>query len=238
MIDIHTHILYDTDDGAKTLEDSIKILTNAAKNNVTDIVLTPHYIRNTKYNLSIKEKTKRLNNLQKELKKRGININLYLGNEVLIEKDLISLYKEISTINNSRYILIEFPLNQKNIYLDELLEEINSLKLVPIIAHPERYLSYYKDYNLFIKLHEKGCLFQGNISSLYNKFGSKSNRMLKDLLKLNLIDIMASDIHSPKNNIYKKNINRKLVKIIKDQNKVNDLLVNNPTKVIKNIKIN
>ena len=52
MIDIHTHILYDTDDGAKTLEDSINILTKAYKNNVTDIVLTPHYIKNTKYTLT------------------------------------------------------------------------------------------------------------------------------------------------------------------------------------------
>lgn len=237
MIDIHTHILYDTDDGAKTLEDSLNILTKAYKNNVTDIVLTPHYIKNTKYNLDVKEKTNRLNILKKELKKRGININLYIGNEVLIEKDLISLYKEISTINNSRYILIEFPLNSKNIYLDELLEEIKTLKLVPIIAHPERYLSYYKDYDLFIKLHKKGCLFQGNIGSLYNKFGRKSKKMLIDLLHLDLIDIMASDIHSPKSNIYKKNINKKLLKIIKDKDKVNDLLINNPFKVIKNVKM-
>lgn len=238
MIDIHTHILYDTDDGASSLEESIELLKQASINNVTDIVLTPHYIRNSKYNKNNKEKNKLLNKLKKEALKRNININLYLGNEILIDQNLISLYKEISTINNSRYILIELPLTSKYIFLDEALDELKKLNLTPIIAHPERYIAYYKNYQFFEYLHKKGCLFQGNIGSLYNMYGTKPRRMLKGLLKRNLIHIIASDIHKPSNKLYKKNINKTLLRITKDKNVVTDLLINNPNKVINDLDIN
>jgi len=237
MIDIHTHILHDIDDGASSLEESIKILKQAQENNITDIVLTPHYIKNSKYSSSNQEKQQKINQLKKELEKRKININLYMGNEVLMEQDFISLYKEISTINNSRYILIELPLTYKYIFLDETIEEIKNSGLIPIIAHPERYLAYYKDYSFFTKLHDRGCLFQGNIGSLFNLYGRKSKKMLKELLKLNLIDFIASDVHKSSSNIYKNDIEKKLLRIVKDKSKVTNLLINNPSKVINNLSI-
>lgn len=237
MIDIHTHILHDLDDGSSSLEESIEIIEQAVKNNITDIVLTPHYIKNSKYNANNKEKQNKLNQLKEELTKRNININLYLGNEIFIEQDIISLSKEISTINNSRYILIELPLASKYIFLEETLEEIHKKGLIPIIAHPERYLAYYCDYEFFINLKEKGCLFQGNLGSLFNYYGRKSRKMLKKMLKLNLIDFIASDIHKPYSDIYKKDIEKKLFRITKDKEKINNLLINNPYKVINNLNI-
>ena len=50
MIDIHNHILYGIDDGSKSLEDSIRILKDLESIGYTDIILTPHYIINTRYN--------------------------------------------------------------------------------------------------------------------------------------------------------------------------------------------
>lgn len=237
MKDIHTHILHGIDDGATSLEESIKLLKEASKNNITDIVLTPHYIKNSKYNANNIQKKQLLIELKQEAKKQNININLYLGNEVYIDENLISLYKEISTINNSRYILIELSLNSKYCFIEKVIDELISNNLIPIIAHPERYTMYYKDYHFFETLIKKGCLFQGNMGSLYGIYGHKSKKMLKEMLKKNLIHFIASDIHKPNSKIYKKSITKKLLKIIKDQNKVNDLIINNPTKVINNLDI-
>ena len=50
MVDIHTHIIFDVDDGSDTLDESIAILREAARNGVTDIILTPHYIDVGEYN--------------------------------------------------------------------------------------------------------------------------------------------------------------------------------------------
>lgn len=234
MIDIHTHILYGIDDGSKTKEESLEILKQAYQTGVTDIVLTPHYIKNSIYNANNKEKNKLLEELKKELKENKININLYLGNEIYITENIISLYKEISTINNSRYILIELPLNNKIINLDEILYELKENNLIPIIAHPERYLAYYKNYDFFKKLIKKGCLFQGNIDSIYGKNGIKAKIMIKTMLKNNMIHFLATDIHNKNNNIYKKNIRKDILKIVKDNNIVENLLINNPDKVLKN----
>lgn len=237
MIDIHTHILHGIDDGPNTLEESIEIIKQAQKNNITDIVLTPHYIKNSRYNANNSNKSLLLKELKKELKKRNININLYLGNEVYITDEIISLYKEISTINNSRYILIELPLNHKYLFTEKVINELINNHLIPIIAHPERYTKYYKDYHFFETLVEKGCLLQGNIGSLYGIYGLKSKKMLKELLKRNLIHIIASDIHKPTSKIYKKSISKPILKILKKQSKVDDLLINNPKKIINNLDI-
>ena len=198
MIDLHSHILYGIDDGSKDLETSLKILNNAYTRGVTDIVVTPHYIKDSKYQANNIKKEELLNNIKEELKKRDININLYLGNEVYICEGIPSLLKEeISTINNSNYLLMELPLTRKSILTEEVLDELLDNDIIPIIAHPERYLSYYKDYDYFYKLKEYGCYFQSNIGSIYGEYGRKPKKMLKELLKRDIIDFFGSDIHSP-----------------------------------------
>lgn len=239
MKDLHSHILYNMDDGAKSVEESIEIFKLAYKNGVTDIVLTPHYIKDTIYNKKNEEKYKNFCELKKKLEENNIDINIYLGNEVYIDEDIMLLYKkgDISTINNSRYMLIEFPLNTKYIFIENVLEELISKKMVPIIAHPERYILYYKDFTFFENLLKKGCLLQGNIGSLYGKYGLKSKIMLKSMLKKGMIQFLASDIHHKENCIYEKNIKKDLLKIVKDKWQVDCLLEYNADKVINDEKI-
>ena len=236
MKDIHTHILPGLDDGASNLEESLEILKCASSNGVTDVVLTPHYIKNSTYNANNKRKKNILEALKKEIKKNNININLYLGNEVYIDENLISLYKEISTINNSRYILIELSLTTKYHLVEKVICELINNNLIPIIAHPERYISYYSDYDFFEILVKKGCLLQGNIGSLYGLHGRKAKKMLKGLLKRNLIHVIASDVHHNKK-IYEKNIEKALLKIIKDKKIVENLIEINPDKIINDKEI-
>ncbi len=101
-IDIHSHILYGIDDGSKSLEESINIIKEHIKMGFTDIVVTPHYIENSKYETNNIDKNNLLENLKKEIKKQNIKINLYLGNEVFINNNLEELINknEISKINN------------------------------------------------------------------------------------------------------------------------------------------
>ncbi len=238
MIDIHSHILYGIDDGSKTLEESIAILKKASENNVTDIILTPHYIKDSRYNVDNKEKQKLLEELQKEVKRNNLNINLYLGNEVYIDEDLIPLLKkDIATLNNGKYILIELPLSKKYDILEEVIKELIAIDLTPIIAHPERYLTYYKEYEFFKSLINMGCLFQSNIGSLYGQYGRKSKKMIKQLLKKNMIHFISSDIHHTHSDVYEKNIHNDLLKIVKNEQIVEDLLTNNAKKVINNEEI-
>ena len=145
-IDIHNHILYGIDDGSKSLEESIEILKQHKEMGFKDIVVTPHYIENSKYTTNNKEKEKILKTLKDKVK----GINLYLGNEVFINNNLEELLKkqEISTINNSRYLLIEFPMNQKLKTITNTIYELKIKGIIPVIAHPERYEYVKKDINI------------------------------------------------------------------------------------------
>lgn len=191
MKDIHNHILYGIDDGSTSIEESIEILNLLEKGGVKEIVLTPHYIVGTNYKVDNKEKKKLLDTL-----KDKTNIKLYIGNEVFLDNGIVKLIKEdkISTINNSKYILVELSLRNKMHYDHEMLYELRKNGYVPIIAHPERYLYYsIEELKTFL---EEGCLFQGNITSLSLKYGKVAKKRLIEMIKNNMICVLGTDVHS------------------------------------------
>ncbi|MEF9985350.1 MAG: CpsB/CapC family capsule biosynthesis tyrosine phosphatase [Bacilli bacterium] len=199
---LHSHILPGVDDGAKTLEDSLNCLLKAQEQGITNMVLTPHYIEDTIWDADNTKKNKLFKVLVEKAKLLNININLYLGNEVYVTDKIIDLLKsnKIMTINNSRYILIELPLNSKLYGIENILKNIIDLNYIPIIAHPERY-KYELNFDFLLNL---GVLFQGNYLSLFNKYGKSAKVKLVYLLKNKIISILGSDSHN-ENTKYKMN---------------------------------
>ena len=104
MTDIHSHILFDVDDGSRNLEESIELLKKLKEIGFNNIILTPHYINGSEYSLDNHEKKVKFKELQNELKEKKIDINIYLGNEVFINNEIYDLIKEgiIHTLNNTR----------------------------------------------------------------------------------------------------------------------------------------
>ena len=89
MFDIHTHVLPLVDDGSGSVETSLNMLRFMVEDGVTDVVLTPHY--RGKYNKTAKELTSLFNQFKKQVLDAGINVNLYIGQEVFRTEDLIGL---------------------------------------------------------------------------------------------------------------------------------------------------
>ena len=236
MRDIHSHIMYGIDDGASTKEESLSILKKAYDEGITDIVLTPHYINKSKYDCNNKKKQKILNELKKELKKDNIDINLYLGNEVMIDRDIIKLIKkdEVATINKSKYILVEFPMNSEEKDSINIMFELIRKGYLPILAHPERYSYVRKHPEKIDKYIEMGVLLQGNYLSLFGKYGKEAKKFLKKLLKQRKITILASDIHKERNKYRIKRLKRKLMWLIRDKDYIEKILDTNFIKIIKN----
>ena len=232
MRDIHCHLLYGIDDGSKSLEESINILDKMYNDGFTDIIITPHYMKDTRYNANNSEKLK----LFEELKNNYNKINLYLGNEVYVDEDMVSLIKnnEIYTLNNSKYLLMELPMNNRIKNIEEIIYSLTRENIIPVIAHPERYKYVQNDIKYLDKLKEMGVLFQGNYESLFDKYGKGSKKTLKKLLKNNYITFLGSDYHHGNTDMHSKLVEKKLMKILKDQNKVNDLINENILKVIRN----
>lgn len=235
MIDMHNHILYGIDDGCKTIEESIETIKNMKKIGFNTIVLTPHYIEDSSFKANNNLKLQKLEILKEELLKNNIDVNLFLGNEIFINESINELIinKEIRSINNTRYILIELPFNNQILNLDDYLYELKLKGYKIIIAHPERY-TYFKDnYKEARKLYDSGVLFQVNYGSIIGQYGSSSLKLVKKLLKDDMVDFISTDIHKPSSSLFDKfdDIKYKIIKII-GEDKFKDISYNNILKVI------
>lgn len=239
MKDLHCHILMGIDDGSSNLQESLNILSKAQEDGITDIVVTPHYIKNTTFAANNILKQQILNQLKEQMTINDIHINLYLGNEVYIDEEIITLIKnnEIATINNSRYILIELPMMNKILNLKAIIFELINNGYIPIIAHPERYKFVQNNPLILQELINMGVLFQGNYKSLFGSYGQHAKKTLKVLLENNLIHFLGSDTHKDSDDYKLKDLEKKLIKLVKDKKRVEELLENNFMKVINNEEI-
>ena len=233
MEDIHTHLLYGIDDGSKSIEESIFLLKKMEENGIEEIVLTPHYVESSKYNCNNHDKAKLYQELIKKVEEENIKIRIYLGNEVFITPNIVELIKnnEITTINDSRYILFEFPLRQIYNNTGFIISDMVSNGYTPILAHPERYTAFQEYPDTLKEYLKMGVLMQGNFTSLFGKYGKTSEKTLKYFLKNKWISFLGSDTHHEYNYSIKK-LEKKLYKITKDKEYVKDLLHNNFDKVI------
>ncbi len=200
MVDIHNHLLYGIDDGSKSLEESIDVLKDLEMVGVTDIILTPHYIPDSSYSNPRNDNLKRLEVLKEELKKNKIAINLYLGNELYMDDNLLTYLNEdkASSLNNTNYLLIELPMSGEYPGYQEIFKYLLNKGYKVVLAHPERYVSFQEDFNKIYELENMGVYFQGNIDSIVGKYGPAAEKVIIRLLKENLLCFLATDIHHKK----------------------------------------
>ena len=234
MIDFHSHILPNVDDGSTSMEETLKLIQEAKKAGFTKIISTSHYIE---YYYECNEETRK--ELLNKIRASSLDIDLCLGNEIYLTSEITQLIKEkkASTINNSKYVLFELPMNAKPFNAKETVYRLIENGYTPVIAHPERY-SYVQETPEYVEeLANMGALFQANFGSVIGLYGKKAEKTVKKLLKEDLIHFLGSDVHRT-DQIYTKvpKILKKLNKIISEE-KIQELTEINPQKVLNDEEI-
>lgn len=216
MIDFHSHIVFGVDDGSQSLDSSIKILKEAKEAGFDKIILTPHYMEDY-YIVPKKEIQDKIEILKNECKKENIDIELYQGNEIYISNHIDEFFKQdlVSSLNDSRYVLFETPLNIEPSNLLEVIYKIKEIGKIPVLAHPERYAFIQENPNKLFELFEMGVLFQSNYGSIIGMYGKNAEKTIKVLLKNNYIHFLGSDVHR-KGNVYPyiENASNAIIKIV------------------------
>ncbi len=207
MVDIHAHILPFLDDGSASIELSLEMLKKEVSLGVTDVILTPHYRFEYKYPRAQTQKV--FTELVDETKKLGLKINLYLGQEIYIDRNYKAFFDsdERITLNDTKYVLIEFG-NDKSQEVLDVVYELVRIGYKPIIAHLERYS--FAELELAYQVKEYGGLIQVNASSILSFMLNKEVKLVKQLFKHGLVDFVASDCHSFRENLMAKSYNRVL----------------------------
>ena len=233
MIDIHSHILPGIDDGARTLYDSVEIARELASQGITDIIATPHYVNETKYVSPRGHNRRLLMELRKKLAEEGVKVNVYLGNEIYIDEEIEKLIKmgKISTLADSRYLLVELPLHEKYQNYEDVLGSLLNVGYQVVLAHPERYEIVQEDYGVAKELYEMGVLFQCNLCSIVGKYGKNARKMIRKLAKDKMIFAFGSDIHRCSRTNQIKVAQRKIAKYYNGA-ELERVFVKNPRKIL------
>ena len=238
MIDFHTHILPNIDDGSRSIEETFNLIKEAKNVGFEAIISTSHYMEKY-YETNAPEREVWINAIYENLQAKNIDINLYLGNEIYLSENIIKLLEEgkASTINDTSYVLFEMPLNAEPMNLYDVIYEMMQYKLVPILAHPERYSFVQKEPELIYDLIEKGVLMQANFGSILGIYGEKAQMIVRKFFESNMIHFLGTDVHR-QNSIYPK-VPEALVEITRiiGDEKVKELTKINPRLVLHNKKI-
>ncbi len=194
MIDLHTHILPDWDDGAKDWEETAKMARVAEEDGINKIALTPHLFRLTKHGDDLGVLDQRL----EELGRRGSQfpVEFFRGAEVYITDRIVeNIQNNKLTVNNSCYVFVEFPAEGVIAGVRDLFYQIMLQGNVPVISHPERNVAFVRRPGLLYDLVNMGAVAQVTAKSILGEFGHEAQEAAEIFLRHNLVHIIASDAH-------------------------------------------
>ncbi|MGR9048712.1 tyrosine-protein phosphatase [Halobacillus faecis] len=199
MIDLHSHILPGLDDGAQTMEESIRMAKTAVDQGIDTMVATPHHLH-AKYNNPkelILQKTAQLNN---ELFQQGIDLTVLPGQEIRITGEMGPFEaKEVLSINDkSGYVFLELPNHELPHYAKKMLYDIQMLGYKPVLVHPERNRILREQPKELYNLVKNGAITQVMAASVAGKLGREVQKYAYQMIESNLTHLVASNAHDSK----------------------------------------
>lgn len=230
MIDLHSHILPELDDGSRSLEESLAMARMAVDSGVTAMAATPHCAVDRS-----REVYETWVLLRQALKENGIPLKLYPGMEIFGTRDTLRQLREggLFTLNGSRYPLIEFSFRSDGEEETWILRGLCKEGLHPVVAHPERYAFVQQDPQILNRWHRMGCLMQVNRGSLLGRFGIQARQMAAEIVERGFAAVVASDAHSPRMRTPWMEDVRQLLSEEISPRSARTLLVDNPRKILK-----
>jgi len=197
MIDFHSHILPNVDDGSESMEESLEMLRRSYEQGVDTVFLTSHFYAFednmesflTRRDSSYANLLKAINEYPEPMPRvlRGAEVYYFPG--MSVASDLSSLKLE-----NTKCLLVEPPMD---IWSDEILDEIEEtgerLRLIPVIAHIDRYMNIFGDRTLIDQIYCRKLLAQVNASFFYSR---ETSAFALELFKTGKIQLIGSDAHN------------------------------------------
>ena len=195
MIDFHTHILPEIDDGSSSAKESVALLKVLKEQGVSNVFLTPHFYAYSSSAESFRERQESsFKMLVAELEKDSLDINLYLGCEVFFFEELWRIENLADfCIKGTNYILIEMPFSEWTDSMVSSIEKIMGKGFTPIMAHIERYLRYNGNPSKIYELVQMGALFQMNCKYLNSFF---TRRKAAAFVKKGIVVALGTDCHN------------------------------------------
>lgn len=195
QVDVHSHFIPGIDDGAKTIEDSIELISAMKGFGYRKLITTPHimsdFYRNTPDII--------LGGLAKvrvALKENNIDIEVDAAAEYNVDADFSEKIEnnELLTFGDN-YVLFELPFMEEPASLKDIIWKMQSAGYKPVLAHAERYQFWHQQWGKFEDMINRGVLLQINIGSLTGSYGPEVRQVAEKLIDNDMISLLGSDCH-------------------------------------------
>jgi protein-tyrosine phosphatase len=194
--DIHSHLLPGLDDGSQSMEDSLQMIEYFKTLGYKKLITTPHVIIDY-YRNSTEIILESLRKLKQAITDAGIEMEVEASAEYYCDLDLEEKIQSRDLIPfGNNYILFELPFLNAPENLSKVVFEFQTNGYKPILAHPERYNFWYKDFNKYYDLKDRGLLFQMNINSITGHYSLETKKIAERMIDEDMIDLVGSDCHN------------------------------------------
>lgn len=194
-VDIHSHLLPGIDDGSKSVDQSLEMLTALQSADYKKVITTPHIHPNYPNTPDIIRKG--LQKIQKALQESDLTIEIEAAAEYFVDEHFLNKVRENEEILSfgNQLVLVESSFLNKPVFFEEALFELKAKGYTPVLAHPERYQFLEGTIDWLIELKNMGVLLQVTLGSLGGYYGEIPKKVSKELLKNDLVDFLGSDLH-------------------------------------------
>jgi protein-tyrosine phosphatase len=197
--DLHLHAVPGIDDGARSIDASLEMLSGLFDVGYRHFVVTPH-ADDVRFTYSQQDIADAFSILADAVDASGLQIDLACGAEYTygerLRQDVHS--RNVLTLADTRYVLMELPEEFMPATMPETLYGFASDGVYPILAHPERCKPYQKDPEALRRLAAGRALVQVSFRSLAGTFGRAIKNTAWTLVEDEIADLVATDCHSPR----------------------------------------
>ena len=193
MFDIHTHILPQVDDGAKSWEIAIEMCRTAQADGIQHMVATPHANEHYRYDREAHEA--RLAELRSRF---GDGMGFSLGCDFHLSYENLQdlqLHPQRYSIGGGRYLLVEFSNYSIPPQVEEAMLRFGDLGLTPVITHPERNPILQEGLGRVLDWADQGCVVQVTAGALGGRWGERPQQAAMLLLRHKAVHVISTDAH-------------------------------------------
>lgn len=232
MVDIHSHILPEVDDGPKSWDTCVEMCRTAAADGITHIVATPH--ANDRYHYDreyLQGLVAHLQQLVGDSPKLSLGCDFHLSYEN-VQDALANPTRYV--IDSTRYLLVEFSNYSIPQQITDSFLKLGDCGITVIVTHPERNPILRENPQRIAEWAEQGCVIQVTGSALTGFWGERSRRVAHWLLEHQAVHVLATDAHDTQKRVPVLSTARDAAVAICGDEIANALAEGNPRAIINN----
>lgn len=232
LVDMHNHMLFGVDDGARTKEESLKLLEIAYADGIRTVIFTPHH--HPRRGMADYADIFDNYHIIKDAARRIFpDMALYLGRETFYLSNMLEEEEKMEELSmcGTRIVLIEFSSACDERTLLSAVDNLSIEGYIPVVAHVERYACTIKNPDIVRVLKSKGAYIQINADSVMKgRFAVK--QMCKKLIKSGFVDFVATDAHDTEDRKPVLNACYEYIAKKFGENTANRLMCDNPMRIV------